>query len=89
MIRLPGSAVVLLLSSCLGLGSFGCGGNVCQDSDEHVAECLGADEDIDEEQEVADEDCVDNIEAEAECILDADCEEINSGAVYERCASAP
>ena len=82
-----GEALVLSLFVALALASSGCGGNVCQDADEHVADCLGADDDDDDDEEIPDEDCTDNIEAEAECILDAECDEINSGAVYERCAT--
>jgi hypothetical protein len=82
-----GDALGLFLCVALAVASSACGGNVCENADEHVAECLGATDD-DDEEEIPDEDCTENIEAEAECILDAECDEINSGAVYERCATA-
>lgn len=86
MIRLTGAATLAWVLGLCALGATGCGSNVCQEADEHVAECLGADDD-DEADEIADEECTEAIEAEAECILDAECSEINSGDVYERCAS--
>jgi hypothetical protein len=88
MIRPAGAALLAwILAFVAPVATSGCGGNVCQEADEHVADCLGAEDDDDDEEEVADEDCTEDIQSEAECILDAECGEINSGEVYERCAA--
>ena len=85
--RSSGNLAYVLVSLLALAWGTGCGGNVCQDADDHVAECLGSEDDDDDEKEITDEECVDAAETEAECILDANCDEINTGAVYERCAS--
>ena len=61
----------------------GCGGNVCTDKEEYVAQCLGSDDDV---EAVEDADCPDDIKAEAECILDKSCADVNSGKAYTDCA---
>jgi hypothetical protein len=62
----------------------GCGSNPCQERDERVAECLGAEPN--DENEFPDEQCVDAIEAEAECLLDQSCDALNAGDAYVTCA---
>jgi hypothetical protein len=75
------SLALLLLAAA---GATGCGGNACQDAEERLAECLGAD-DTGDEEEIPDEDCTEDVEAQAECIVDSTCEDINSGLAFENC----
>jgi hypothetical protein len=78
-------ALVLWLCGCLSaLALAGCGGNACQDVQERVAECLGADEPGGED--IPDEECTDDAETESECLLDQSCESLNSGEAYVTCA---
>ncbi|MEJ7728921.1 MAG: hypothetical protein WKG00_06885 [Polyangiaceae bacterium] len=89
MHRTLAPALVLWLCGCLcpalmGLALAGCGGNACQDLQERVAECLGADQPGGED--IPDEECTDDFATESECLLDQSCESLNSGEAYVTCA---
>lgn len=82
--RLAPALVAALLGATSLLLLSGCGANPCQEMAERTTECLGGDEY--KGDEITDEECTGDIEAENECLLDQSCDDVVSGLAYSTCA---
>jgi hypothetical protein len=64
--------LVVLAAVAASLAAAGCGSNTCTEAEAHLQECLGSDV----EKEVSDDECTEDAEEAANCVLDKSCEEI-------------